>query len=168
MYTQYILIYLYTCSCVYIDTYKYTDTHTHILWRCVYFAESAYKHCSPSLAVSFKGIKDTIITVLEDKTNVTVVDRGLAWCIFLCEALDLLGSGNLQHTACCMDQSHSSCHMFWHIQGHRCHKLRHACTGLLKDKLKKHTMLLIQSPCLDLTMTCLFTYFQLQIFNGKL
>lgn len=87
--------------------------------------------CSPSLAVSIRGVSDAHVSVRWERTNVIAAGIGLAWCIFLCEELDLLDSGTLQRRACCMVQSHSSCHMFWHIPDHRYHKLHRVYTGLL-------------------------------------
>lgn len=101
--------------------------------------------CSPSLAVSIRGVSDAHVSVRWERTNVIAAGIGLAWCIFLCEELDLLDSGTLQRRACCMVQSHSSCHMFWHIPDHRYHKLHRVYTGLLKDNQKEQKLSVTQS-----------------------
>lgn len=97
--------------------------------------------CSPLLSVSCRWVSDTRISVHGEGTNVIAEDIGLAWCIFLCEELNLLDSGILQCRACCMGQSHSSYRMFWRIPDHRCHKLHRVYTGLLHSAAQVSTAL---------------------------
>lgn len=80
------------------------------------------------------SVKDTRFKVWRNGTKVTAEDRGLAWCTFLCEGPDLLGSDTQPRTAYCRGRSHSSCHRSWHILGHRCHTRPHAYTGWLEER----------------------------------
>lgn len=112
----------------------YLYMYTYILCVCIcristqipqFFIGSS---ASVSRTLGFKVLSETMVTV---------EDKGLAWCTFPCEGPSLLDSGNLRHTAYCMDQSHSSCHRSWHILDHRYHTQHHAYTGWLKKRRRQ-------------------------------
>lgn len=121
--------------CIHKHTRIHTGAYLHSVSRAALNLRT--NSCSPLLSVSIRWASDSHVSVHGERINVIAEGIGLAWCIFLCEELDLLDSGILQRRACCMGQSHSSCRMFWHILGHRCHKLHRVYTALLKGSQKK-------------------------------
>lgn len=115
------------------------------IYLCIYICTHIYFVCvcvcriSTQILQSFIGSSTSVsrtpgFKVLRSRIKVTAEDKGLAWCTFPCAGPSLLDSGNLQHMAYCMDQSHSSCHRSWHIRGHRYHTQHRAYTGWLKKK----------------------------------
>lgn len=108
---------------------------------------------SPSLAVSIRGVSDppALVSLSGKRINVIAEGTGLAWCIFLCEELNLPDSGTPQRRVCCTGQSRSSCHRFWRTLGHRYHKLHRAYTGLLKGSKKEQNTHVTQSPTRKIT-----------------
>lgn len=150
------------CVC----TQRHTNTHRGAYLLSV-SRRAHCRNCTPTAGVLHwlwpsEGSVTTLISVHRKGMNVTAVGTGLAWCIFLCEELNLLGSDTLQHRACCTVQSHSSCHMFWHIPDHRYHKLHRVYTGLLKGVKKNKICLLHRAPQEDLLICLLNLYCKYQ------
>lgn len=160
-YTQYTFIYLSRCHvCALGDTQTHTHTgaYLHSVGRRV-----LCRICTQTAGVlhwlwASKGSVTTRFSVHGKRTNVTAVGTGLAWCIFLCEELNLLDSDTLQRRACCMVQFHSSCHMFWHILDHRYHKLHHVCTGLLKE-VKRNKICILHRASQRNLLICLLSFY---------
>lgn len=116
-------------KCFWIYLYIYICTHIYSV--CVYICRISTQILQSFIGSSTSVSRTPGFKVLSCWAKVTAEDKGLAWCTSPCEGPSLLDSGNLQRTAYCMDQSHSSCHRSWHILDHRYHTRHRACTGWL-------------------------------------
>lgn len=119
-------------KCFWIYLYIYICTHIYSV--CVYNCRISTQILQSFIGSSTSVSRTPGCKVLSCWAKVTAEDKGLAWCTSPCEGPSLLDSGNLQHTAYCMDQSHSSCHRSWHILDHRYHTRHRACTGWLQKR----------------------------------